>query len=93
VNVQSVPQIQALPPNEEEAGRQPAVSLTQRSSGSQPVEPQEGVANNMLPTANQSTQRAPIKYGGYGAHTNRRNGNFNISLPKNNYTKITHKQI
>jgi O-acetyl-ADP-ribose deacetylase (regulator of RNase III) len=91
VNVQSVSQNQALPPNEAEAGRRPAVSLAQRNSGSQPVEPQKGVANNRLLTVN--AQRAPIQYGGYRAYKQRRNGNFNISMPKNNYTKISHTQI
>jgi O-acetyl-ADP-ribose deacetylase (regulator of RNase III) len=93
VNVQSVSQNQALPPNEAEAGRRPAVSLMQRSSGSQPVEPQKGVANNRLPTVNQNNQRAPIQYGGYRAYKHRSNGKFNISMPKNNYTKISHTQI
>jgi len=93
VNVQSVPQNEASPPNEEEAGRQPEVSLTQRSSGSRPVDPQEGEANNILQTGNQRPQRAPIRYGGPTAYRGSRNGNFNISMPKNKYIQILHTQI
>jgi hypothetical protein len=42
--VNSVPQRQRQPPNEEEAGRRPVASLWQRSWESQPAEPQEGAA-------------------------------------------------
>jgi hypothetical protein len=49
----SVPQRQRQPLNEEDAGRQPVASLSQRSLESQPAEPQEGAAQQNRP-ANQS---------------------------------------
>jgi O-acetyl-ADP-ribose deacetylase (regulator of RNase III) len=58
----SDPQNQRQPPNDEEAGRNPAVSLLQRSSGSHPAESHAGVAQN---PGGLNPARAPIVYGGH----------------------------
>jgi Macro domain len=62
MSVQSHPQSQRQPPNEEEAGRRPVASLSQRSAASHPAESQAGVAQ--IP-GSQNTARAPIVYGGH----------------------------
>jgi len=64
MSVQSHPQSQRQPPNEEEAGRRPAASLSQRSSASHPADPQAGEAQNPSQPVNHNHQRAPLILGG-----------------------------
>jgi len=64
MSVQSHPQSQRQPPNEEEAGRRPAASLRQRSSASQTADPQAGEAQNRGRLVNQNPQRPPLILGG-----------------------------
>jgi Macro domain len=63
MSVQSHSQSQRQPPNEE-AGRRPAASLWQRSSASQPADPQAGEAHNRGRLMNQNPQRPPLTLGG-----------------------------
>jgi Macro domain len=62
--VQSNPQNQRQPPNEEEAERRPAASLSQRSSASQSADPYAGEAQNPRRPGNQNPQRPPLILGG-----------------------------
>jgi hypothetical protein len=64
MSVQSHPQSQRQPRNEEEAGRRPAASLWQRSSASQPADPMVGEAQNRSRLVNQNPQRPPLILGG-----------------------------
>jgi hypothetical protein len=91
MSVQSHPQSQRQPPNEEEAGRRPAASLRQRSSVSQPADPQAGEAQNRGRMVNQNPQRPPLILGGRYRPITLRQGHGNWSqknaLGQTSYTQ------
>jgi hypothetical protein len=91
MSVQSHPQCQRQPPNEEEAGRRPAASLSQRSSASHPADPQMGEAQNPSQPVNDNHQRPPLILGGRYRPITLRNTHSNWSqknaLRQTSYTQ------
>jgi O-acetyl-ADP-ribose deacetylase (regulator of RNase III) len=91
VCVNSDSQSQGQPPDEEEAGRRPAASLSQSSSDSQPANPQAGVAQNPSRHVNQNHGRGPMTYGGRRPHKHLITSHGNLSQ-KNSLTQTVYTQ-